>query len=295
MFFFFKKEKFLLACFIALIGSLGNVLHGACLKYYSTKLHLSLYELITISCIVEIILLFPFCIKCLKHFAKGLKIVILLAILYSSDILLYNTGLKSVSVNTGTLIMLLVPLWMCLFGKVILHEKDFNMVNGIALCACICAVIFTIYGDIKFDGFSFGIVLIFLNSIILPIGVILQKKFSDKRPIIYALFTNAIVLCLISFCLSGFNTSAFKNINLNILIGGIVVAITDLLECGGVYLSCKLYNVSSLQPIRFTRIIFAVIISNILLNEHTTKYQIFGIVIILLANFISILYTRLKK
>ena len=293
---FKKNENFLLACFIATLGSLGNVIHAVLLKYYSAKLSVNLYELVFLNCIVEIIVLFPFCIKNIfsTKSKQQIFIVILLAILYSMDILLYNTGLKTVSINTGTLIMLLVPLWMCFFGKVILKEHGFDMINAICLLLCIFAVIITIYGDIKIDHFSIGVLLIFINSIVLPIGVILQKKFSDTRPIIYALWSNAFMLGLFSFFLSGCSVDIIKNINIDKIVGAIIIAMSDMMECGGVYLSCKLAKVSSLQPIRFTRIIFAILISRIILGENTTYHQIIGISIILISNFASIIYSKKK-
>lgn len=289
---FLKKETFLIACFIALIGSLGNVLHGTFLKYYSTTLNVNLYELIVINCIIEAILLTPFCLPYLKHIKKGFYIVILLALLYSTDILLYNTGLKTTSVNTGVLIMLLVPLWMCLFGKIILKEKGFHLINIITLIICLVAVIITIYGDFKFSGFSVGVFFIFLNSIVLPLGVILQKKFGDTRPITYALFTNAIALGIVSFCMSGFSTTALKTINIELIKAGFFIAIFDIMECGGVYLSCKMANVALLQPIRFTRIIFAVLVSQFVLGETITLYQFVGALIIFIANFVAIISSR---
>lgn len=287
-----KKETFLIACFIALIGSLGNVLHGTFLKYYSTTLNINLYELITFNCIVEVIILFPFCIKYFKKLTKDFSAVLLLSLLYSADILLYNTGLKTTPVNTGVLIMLLVPLWMCVLGRAILKEKGFHLFNIIALLCCIFAVILTIYGDFQFSGFSIGVVLIFINSIVLPLGVILQKKFGDKRPITYALFTNAIALGIVSFCMSGCKTNALQNINFDLIKAGFFIAIFDIMECGGVYLSCKLANVALLQPMRFTRIIFAVFVSQIVLGETLTIYQIIGAIIIFIANFLAIFVGR---
>lgn len=290
-----KNEKFLLACFVCLIGSLGNVLQSVFIKYYRNKLNIELYQLITLKCIVSALCLLPFSLKYfldLKKFKKDIIVVLILALLYSSDILLYNTGLKTVPVNTGTLIMLLVPLWMCFFGKIILHENSFNIVNIVALLSCIGAVVLTVYGDISFNNFGFfnvGVLLIFANSIILPLGVILQKKFSNSRPIIYALFTNAIVLGIVSFMLSNFSIPA---VNIERLKGAFLITIFDIMETAGVYISCQMANVALLQPIRFTRIIFAVLVSNFVLLETMTSYQYIGATIILVANFISITYSR---
>ena len=137
------QEKFLLACLIALIGSLGNALQGTFFKYYTNSLNIGLYETMSLRCFASFLLFFPFVIKYIFSFfkcqnrIKRASIVLFLAVLYSADLLLYNTGLKTTPVNTGALIMLLVPLWMCFFGKVILHETGFNKMTAMSLLACI--------------------------------------------------------------------------------------------------------------------------------------------------------------
>ena len=302
------KKGFLFACFIALIGSFGNALQGTFIKYYTANLHIGLYDVILIRCIASIIILLPFSFKQMvsfiksKNLIKNVLIILLLAILYSADIILYNTGLKTTPVNTGTLIMLLVPLWMCFFGKIILHENDFNKITAFSLLACIFAVVYTTIGDLKFGNTGVGVIFIFANSIVLPIGVILQKKFADFRPIAFALFTNSIVLGLVVFFLSGCHTNILlstfnpfdKSFNLEFLICAVLIAIFDIMESGGVYLSCKLANVSSLQPIRFTRIIFAIIVSGIVLGEIITAKQAISTIIILMANTVSIVFSHKK-
>lgn len=306
------KKGFLFACFIALIGSFGNALQGTFIKYYTANLHISLYDVLLIRCIASIVILLPFSVKHIisfvksKYIAKNSLIILLLAILYSADIVLYNTGLQTTPINTGALIMLLVPLWMCFFGKIILKEKDFNKITALSLLACITAVVYATIGDFRLGNTGIGIIFIFANSIILPIGVILQKKFLDFRPIVFALFTNAIILGIVVFLLSGFDTKIllstfnpfYKDFNLNFLKCAIFIAIFDIMESGGVYLSCKFANIASLQPIRFTRIIFAVIVSGVALGEKITIRQLISIIIILIANLISIIYshkTSLKK
>lgn len=300
------KKGFLFACFIALIGSLGNSLQSTFIKYYTNNLHIGLYEIIFIRCCASILILLPFSFKQMasfiksKNLIKNVLIILLLAILYSADIILYNTGLKTTPVNTGALIMLLVPLWMCFFGKIILHEDDFNKITAISLLACIFAVVYTTIGDLKFGNTGVGAMFIFANSIILPIGVILQKKFADFRPIAFALLTNSVVLGIIVFFLSGFNanilSSTFnpfcKEFNVDYFKCAIFIAIFDIMESGGVYLSCKLANVASLQPIRFTRIIFAIMFSSIILAETITISQVISTIIILIANTVSIVFSH---
>ncbi len=116
-----------------MFNSIGNVSQGVFIKYYQHKLDIGLYELMTLRCFVEIVLLFPFCLKYLRHFTKNLHIVLFVVILYSGDMLLFHRGLKTVAVNTGSLILLLVPIWIIVLGRIILKEKKFNIVNAFFL------------------------------------------------------------------------------------------------------------------------------------------------------------------
>lgn len=289
----YKKNIFFLAVIVALIGSMGNALQGVYNKYYCGLLGISTYQLLTIRCMVEVVIFAPFCLKYFKDFKKNYKIVLLLAFFYSCDILLYNTGLQTVSVNTGTLIMLLVPFWMCVFGRIILKEKSMNIVNIAALIVCVAAVGYSIKGEVGFNGFQIGMLFILANSVILPIGVVLQKKFDAARPVIFALFTNAIMLGIIGYFLSYSTTgTAALPISFEVLKSAFVVAIFDTMECAGVYLSCKMAYVALLQPVRFTRFAFASIFSSIILSQSLTKYQIITATIILCANLVATAYSQ---
>ena len=102
------KGSFTLAVVIYFFNSVGNVSQGVFIKYYQEKLKIGLYEFMTLRCVMEVIILFPFAFKYLKHFRQNLPIVLLLSCLYSIDMLLFHRGLKTVPISTGALIMLLV-------------------------------------------------------------------------------------------------------------------------------------------------------------------------------------------
>lgn len=287
------KKGFTLASLIYFFNSVGNVAQGVFIKYFQANLNIGTYELITLKCIVSVVILLPFVLKYIdKNIIKNLPIIALLAFLYSADMLLYNTGLKTVAVNTGALIMLLVPLWIVVLGRIILKEKKFNIVNAFALLACLVAVFLTIKSDISFGGFNVGYILLLINSLVVPLGLILQKKFSDTRPVMLALFSNAVFLGLLSFTMSGFNIPEFSIQNLK---GAFIVALFDIMECACVYIAYKMTDCALLQPIRFTRIFIAIFLSYILLNEKITSMQIIATTIIVMANMASILYSRKKQ
>ena len=290
------KNTFILAVFIAIIGSSGNALQGVFNRYFCEKTNIHTFQLLTIRCLIEIILFLPFSIKNLKTLKKDYLIVLILAGLYSCDILLYHTGLQTVSVNTGTLIMMLVPFWMVLFSKLILKEKNIHIASIITLFVCAIAVGYSIIGEMHFNGFTIGIVFIMANSIILPIGVILQKKFTDTRPTHYAIFTNAILLAIVGYFLSYSTTKQLAlPINIQTIKASFIVSIFDVMECAGVYVSCRLANIASLQSIRFTRFVFASIFSSMVLGQYITKYQAISGLVIFSANLVAFVLINNKN
>ena len=299
------KKSFLFASVIYLFNSIGNVMQGILIKYYQGALSLGLYNIITIKCLIACIIMLPFSIKYLRHWKKDLHIVFILSLLYSMDLLLCNTGFKTVPVNTGILILLLIPLWIVVLSRILLNEKSFNWINAVALIVCLVGVFIPIRKEISFGGFNVGYVYLFLASIIIPLGLLLQKKFTDCRPIPYALFTNALVLGLISFVLSSFNISFgnnslsfsvnvlwLKDVNLTAIIAGIAIAVCDLVEFSAVYFAYAITEAALLQPIRFTRILFSMLFSWLILAEQPTHTQIVGAVLIIISNLISIIYSK---
>ena len=286
------KKTFTFAAIIYFFNSIGNVMQGVFIKYYNHKLNMELYEFMTLRCLIEIVILLPFCLKYLRHFTKNLHIVIFVASLYGIDMLLFHRGLKSVPVNTGSLILLLVPLWIVVLGRVILKEKKFNIVNAIFLFICLIGVLFTIFSEISFSGFNSGYIFLFLDAFAIPLGLIMQKKYADCRPVVYAIFTNAIVLAIFGYGLSGFKA---PEINFENIKGAFVVACFDIMEVAAVYIAYQMTEPALLQPIRFTRIFVSIIASAIILKEQCASYQLIGAVIVIFANIGSVIYSRKKQ
>ena len=302
------KKGFLFASIIYLFNSLANVTQGVLIKYYQTASSMQIYEIIALKCFISVIIMLPFSIKYLKNVKHNFKIVLLLALLYSGDLLCCNTGFKTVPINTGTLILLLIPLWIIVLGRVILKEKSFNKINAVALSVCLFAVFLTIKNEISFNGFNIGYIFLFVASVIIPLGLILQKKYMDTRPVAYALFTNAVVLGLISLLLSVFNISFnlheikleinfqwLSSITIDKIYGCLFIAICDIVEFAAVYVAYKMTEPALLQPIRFTRILFAMALSYVFLLEKPNNYQIIGAVLITGANIFSIIYSKKKQ
>ena len=85
------------------------------------------------------------------------------------------------------------------------------------------------------------------------------------------------------------------NLSIDHVIGGLLIAICDLAEFAAVYIAYQMTEPALLQPIRFTRIIFSMILSYTLLHEQPSKYQIIGAILIIVANIFSIIYSQRKQ
>ena len=283
------RKSFIIAVIIYFFNSVGNVSQGVLIKHYQHTLNMNLYQFMTLRCFIEIIILFPFCLKYIKHFTKNLHIVLFVSCLYAFDMLLFHRGLKTVSVNTGSLILLLVPVWIVVLSRIILKEKKFNFINAIFLFICLCGVFFTIYSEINFYGFNSGYLFLLADAFIIPLGLIMQKKYNDCRPVIYAIWTNAVALGIIGFFMSDCNMPTFSLENIK---GALVVSICDIIEVACVYIAYQMTEPALLQPVRFTRIFISMVLSFFILKEPVVLYQVIGAIIILLANIGSIIYSQ---
>lgn len=284
------KNSFALASFIYLLNSIGNVSQAIFIKHFHATTGIDMYNLITLKCLLVVILMFPLILEHLKHVLHKLHIVIFLATLYASDMLFYNSGLKyGVSANTATLILLTVPLWIVVLGHIVLKERRFNKINAICIVLCLIAIALTVSTEVQIDGFNFGYILVFIDSLIIPVSLILQKKFNDCRPVLYAIWTNAIMLGIISFFMGN---CTFPVVNKQNICSALVVAFFDIMECGAVYIAYQMTEVALLQPIRFTRLPIAIVISWLLLNEKVTMIQIVAGTIIITVNLFSMWYSR---
>ena len=96
----------------------------------------------------------------------------------------------------------------------------------------------------------------------------MQKKYSQCRPIVYAVFTNAVVLSVLGYGMSGCKMAEFSLKNLE---GAFVVALFDMMECFAVYTAYKMTDCSLLQPIRFTRIFISMALSYLVLKEQVLR------------------------
>lgn len=281
--------------FIYSFNALSQVLNGILIKYAGTRYGINLYFLILIKSVFGLFFLYPFAKIYFYKIKNNLFKISILAILASIDILLWNIGLSTVPANEGTLIMLLIPVWILILSRLLLKESSLKVIDYFGIFISFFGVVLVMSnGDLKnlhIADFKFGHFIIFINTFIVAVGLILQKKMSDSRPIPFALFTNNIATFIIVSLMMKDNHLNFE-ITDSLVFISVLVFLLDLLEMYSVYRAYQITSVSLLQPIRFTRIIFSIVFSYFLLNEKPTYLQIIASSMIIIGNLLIILYNR---
>jgi drug/metabolite transporter (DMT)-like permease len=118
---------------------------------------------------------------------------------YAFDVILWNEGISKVNVNLAVVIMFLVPVWINILSKIILKEDSFNLRHLFALFLCFIGLAFIVN---KIDSMTINMVFIFLNSFVVSLGLVFQKKWKSIRPIRFSLFFNSLILLGVLICIN---------------------------------------------------------------------------------------------
>ncbi len=300
------NSNIFIAIFIYLGNSFANVFSGVLSKFAVLKLEsfaIPVYSLLFLRAFISIVILSPFFIKNIKYINKSLKFNIIISTLTALDVFLFNIGLKGTPINQAIIIMFLIPVWINLFSNILLKEEATNIQNIIILICCFIALfisnpelnpynIIHNYRNRLSDSFNFYPILIFLNTFCVTFALLLQKKFSGDRPIMFGLFSNNIILLLLSLF---FMKGIISYLNIYTILMAFALSILDIMEFGCAYKAYQMCKVSILQPVRFIRIVFSAAFGYVLLGEKTTAPQIIGMLIIVLMNFINPILNSLDK
>ncbi len=284
---------------IYLLCHFSSISQGILTKYITSgfqDIAIKLFNFLLLRAFFVMILTAPFAVKYFIKVKQNYLVVFFLTLLASLDTIFYNLSLRTVPVNLVVIIMLTVPLFINIFSSIILKEKS-NKKDYIFLILCLIGVFkadqkinpFYILGNNHNIHFTTDLMFIFLTVFVVVLGLILQKKYSDKRPIPLAIFLNAFFLFLISLLFK--EQPILKTINFNIIFFAFIVALFDITDFFAVYKSYQMSNLSKLQPVRFTRIIISIFMSYFFLKEEPTKNQIVGTLIIIIANICN-LYSK---
>jgi drug/metabolite transporter (DMT)-like permease len=143
------------------------------------------------------------------------------------------------------------------------------------------------------DSFNIGYIILLADVLFHSSAMIFKKKLMYTQSSLLTVYINLIILLPISFILSGFDYKFL--FDMNILKIGLFISLIYITEFCMTHLAYKMSDASTLQPVRFFKIIYAVIISYLLLNERPTIEQVIGSCLIICANILLIRFDYKRK
>ena len=288
-----SKNRYIVAIILFLTGTGLHTLHTVLIKSIGAQTECSTYEILFLRGFFAFLLLTPFFLtKKVKFITKQRFIPNLIVAGFSiCATYCWHYGLSMVPINNGIIINFLLPMVTSLVAVLLIKEKlSKEMVLSLIICFL---TIFFAYG---FTGsLNIGYLLLACDITSYAIYVVLSKKLIlQKQSPVSLLYFKVIVICITSLHVLPELTDKILN-NPNIITSTFLTTLFYVSESLLVLKAYTYTSVSSLQPLYYTRIIFAAIFSYLLLGEMLTLKQVVVGIIIVAVNFNLIRILRKKK
>jgi drug/metabolite transporter (DMT)-like permease len=196
-----------------------------------------------------------------------------------------------VPVNNATILNFFIPMVMSILAVILLKERlSYTLIFSILIC------FFTIIYFYKPQAiWSLGYLLLIVDVFSYSLSMVLSKKLMIKKQSPVAiLFFKVIVVSITSLhCLPSLSAKIAAQPML--VLPNLLVGISYLCENLLFFTAYMLVAVSKLQPLYYTRIVFAVVISYLILNEQLSYTQVIVASVIILVNINLIRVERKKK
>ncbi len=226
----------------------------------------------------------PFSVK-----KEEFRLNIVRNLLFAISTFLWYRGVVSTSLNNAVVISFLTPVLSTILSVFILKERlSFVVFSATLLCTGVTLWLKKVSLDITTVSF------VFLFSAVIMRGFvnIFTKKLTSKgystRNIVHY---NSLLMWLTSLsCIL-----TWKPIPLECVLWLCFAGLIYFVETYLATLAYKHCSVSQIQPLDFSRIVFSMLISYLVLSEYPTSKQIIAACIIIFANLTVILFTTQKK
>ena len=207
-------------------------------------------------------------------------------VLYAISIGIMHVAMFKIPVNNGTSLQFLTPVIASILAFFFLKEKK-SIWIWISLSVCLCGALIIqtpSFGDIKIVH---AYVLLLISIILKSIITILNRKLALKFDISILIFYMHTIILFVSllFC---WEFIAFPPIVV-VILG--IVGVFYLLEYIMIYTAYRYCNVVFIQPLEFSKIIYSIVLSNLVLGETTNYLQLFGISVIVFG-FLIMLFSK---
>lgn len=263
---------------IYLIGSFVNILTIVCVKFFWNNSSLSINQLVILKTFFIVILLTPSNIKnFLKVRKKDILLLVIISILATLDTYLWYLGFLKVPVNNAMILLSLGPIITSMVAFLILKER----ISGYLITSGILGFfsVLLVYTAVS-DKLNIGYLYLLFDLIIYAfIAIIIKKLFHySSNFLVYIRMISILVFSLINIGdITYYVGGALKcNVDVLSLLFTFCISIASLIEKICFTRAYILTDVSKIQPFRFINIIFACILSFLILGEKITTSQILG-------------------
>lgn len=276
----------------AFLAAMGLVVFLATIiKKTITKYGISVEEAVFVRASFILIFSLPIILKDkpLNVKKEEFKLNIVRNLLFAISTFLWYRGVVSTSVNNAVVISFLTPIFSTILSVFILKERlSFVVFSATLVCTAVTVWLKKVSLDITTASF------VFLFSAVMMRGFvnIFTKKITSKgystRNIVHY---NSFIMWLTSLsCLL-----TWKPIPLECVLWLSFAGVIYFVETYLATLAYKHCSVSQIQPLDFSRIVFSMLISYLMLSESPTTKQIIAASIIVCANLVVILVTAQKR
>ena len=274
-----------------LLAMLTTVLLNIFVKSAIVKFKLPTTEVLCLRQAIIVVCLLPVMIKLKFNFfdKTSLKPNLIRNILFSFSTLLLYLGMSKVPLNDATAITFLTPIIGSFLAVTLLKEKTSKTI-WIALLLAVIGVLVVKKPSFQDKDFILGYGPLFLCVIIRGYIVILNKRLAGKFSTMTLLFYTHIIMLLFSLCF----VKQFIAVPVEALKYIVGAAFLFFVEYFLIFKAYKISNASTLQPLEFSRLIFMMILSSLLLDENITTNQVIGGSIII-GGYLVMIFAKKKN
>ena len=261
------------------------------MKISMTKFNLPTSEALFIRQAIIVFCFIPLMVKKKFNFfnKESLKPNLIRNSLFALSTLLLYTGISKVPLNDATAISFLTPIIGSVFAVKILKEKSSKFL-WIALFLSIIGVFVIKKPGFNDEDILLGYGVLLLAMFIRGYIVILNKRLTNKFDVFTMLFYTHIIMFLMYLLFF----KQFKPIPLDCfkyIIGASFLFFCEYFLIFSAYKKC---SAISLQPLEFSRLLFMMVLSYLILNEQVSTNQIIGGFIIV-SGFILVIIDKRRK
>ena len=242
-------------------------------KKTMVEYQLPAWEVIFIRQGAIVLMLVPFMIKFKFNFfnKQAIKPNLVRNVLYSISTFLFYSVLKQLSVNDCVSFQFFIPIFASIFATMIFGEKGSKMV-WLALIMCFVGAFIIKRPDFanKNDLIVYALLFVFvlMRALINVLNGKLASNFSTSTLVFYT----HIIMFLTSILFFWQFIVPHPVAVLILFVAGFMYCIEYIL----IYTSHKFCTVLTLQPCEFSKIVFSISLSHLVLGELTTINQIIG-------------------